>query len=262
MKLAIVIYATDAAMAIAAANQLKTLTSLDISVHPWSYWDDGLADEVYFSDIEPRPHTFDFPGLKTLSLTSLRVTDVTLACPRLRSLTLNCCSIDGRLSLQAPLEHLCCEGCSTLSIHEAFPVGNLLGLTCLQIHMPDCMSQDELYSILPRMSKLRALDIIFHKSGLPWPLPASLKAIRYYFAPLSIVRWESEDFQHILQACQLPELQSISLVNWYKSNELAALKQLTDEGGDKLSVDSEKMGKSFREPWNADMDEAFCRTFL
>ena len=264
MKLSIVIYATDATMAIAAANQLKTLTSLDISVHPRSYRDDGLADDIFFSDIEPQSHTFDFPELETLILTSLRVTDVTLACPRLCSLTLTRCNIHGQLSLQAPLEHLCCEGCTTLGIHEAFPVSNLLGLTCLQIHMPCCMSRDELYGILPCMSKLKALDILFRESGLPWPLPASLQAIRYYFAALSDVQWDSEDFEHILQACQLPELQSISLVNWhkFKSTEMAALKQLTEKGGDKLSVEAEMMGRNFMKPWNADMDEAFCRSFL
>lgn len=268
VELSIVIYASDTNVCIAAANQLKALNSLDICVHPRSYLpeDDGLPDQIYFSEIESRSYIIDLPGLKSLSLTSLDVIDVTLVCPSLRSLTLTRCDIRGRLSLQASLEHVCCEGCSTFGIHEGFPVSNLLGLTCLQIHMPCCMNRDELYSILPRMSKLRALDMLFRESGLPWPLPASLKAIRYYFAAFCGVqsRWESEDFQRISHACQLPELQSISLVNWhkFKPDELLALQQITEEGGGKLSVKYVMMGEDFSKPWNAYMDEPFCRSFL
>ncbi len=266
VELSIVIHATDATRCIAAVNQLKSLTSLDVSVHPRSYRGDELADEIFFSDIEPSSHVLDFPGLKSLSLTSLRVKDVTLVCPSLRSLTVTRCSINGRLSLQAPLEHLCCTGCTTLGIHEAFPVSNLLGLTCLQCDVSCWLSQDDLYSILPRMSKLRVLDLAFRKSGVPWHLPASVQTIEYYLTRSGERRsqWNSEDFRYILQACQLPELQSITLVNWYKfnSDNMAALKHITEEVGGKVSVKAEMMGEDFMKPWNADMDESFCRSFL
>ncbi|CAL5220000.1 g1942 [Coccomyxa viridis] len=113
VELSIVIHATDATRCIAAVNQLKSLTSLDVSVHPRSYRGDELADEIFFSDIEPSSH-------------------------------------------------------------------------------------------------------------------------------------------------------SITLVNWYKfnSDNMAALKHITEEVGGKVSVKAEMMGEDFMKPWNADMDESFCRSFL
>ena len=188
-------------------NQLTSLTSLKIGSCKWL-------------DERPRPYVFSVPSLKSLYVRCLSATDLTLACPELHILTLEECRIKGSLSLPASLKDFKIRGASTRHMQEAFPVSSLLGLISLHCSLPETMKPDLLYDILPSMSALRTLELCLNHGWLPVPwavgqlpplLPTSLLSVRYFVTSQSGLG--PVDLQRLADACQLPELQSMSLQN-------------------------------------------------
>ena len=206
-ELIVILDAAREALRLDLLSQLSNLTSLKIGSGKW------LGER-------PRPYVLSIFSLKSLYARCLSATELTLACPELRSPTLEECRIRGSLSLPASLEDFRLRGASTPHMQEAFPVSSLLGLTSLHCSLPDSMKPDLLYNILPSMSALRTLDLVLDHGWLPVPwilgqlpplLPASLLAVRYFVTSPNGLG--PVDLQRLSDACQLPELQSLSLHN-------------------------------------------------
>ncbi len=136
-------------------NQLIHLTNLDVH-------NTGKC----CADRASRSHVLELPELKRLYMYEGVLKDLTLNCPRLRSLLLNSCEVKGHIVLQASLENLSVKGCSF--DHEAFPRSSLLGLTRLRWQCPTRTKHRDnmLYGILPSMSRLRSLDLLIRDVGL------------------------------------------------------------------------------------------------
>ena len=188
----------------------------------------------------------DLPRLKSLYMKNFTTSDLTLNCPRLRSLTLERWTITGHLSLEAPLEHLACKGDIKLCVHEGFPRSNFLSLTSLRCHLWDARSElipDVINDILPSMLVLRTLDLVYRKGGLPLHLPASLQDISYYLERY----WSPNDLQRFSNTCRLPHLLSIKLVHWkkWKPDDQLALEEITAKGKGKVSVMMKSNGEAF-----------------
>ena len=177
-------------------NKLTDLTSLKVC---GSIWYDTTC-------------VLDLPRLKNLHISQLSTSKLTLKCPVLRSLTLQRCTITGPFSLDAPLEHLACEGNVNICVHEAFPPSNFLGLKSLRLHLWRERYQlipDQINGFLPYMSMLRTVDLVFNKGSLPLQLPASLQSLSYYLERY----WGPGDLERFADTCRLPHLQSINLVH-------------------------------------------------
>ena len=205
----------SAARWISVFNKLTNLTSLKVGGSPWSNANCVL----------------DLPRLKSLHISHFSTSELTLICPGLRSLILERCTIRGHLSLKAPLEHLACKGDIKLCVHEAFPCSNFLGLRSLRCHLWGARSQlnpDEINGILPEMSMLRTLDLVFNNGGLPPHLPASLQSLNYYLERY----WGPNDLERFADTCRLPHLLSINLIHWnkWKPDDQLALQEMSAEG--------------------------------
>ncbi len=188
----------------------------------------------------------DLPRLKSLHISHFDTSDLTLNCPGMCSLALERWTIRGHLSLEAPLEHLACKGDINIYVHEAFPRSNFLGLTSLRCHLWNARSQlipNVINGILPLMSMLQILDLVFRKGGLPLHLPASLHSISYYLER----HWRPNDLQRFADTCRLPHLHSIKLVHWkeWKPDDQLALQDITAQGKGKISVIMKKKGETF-----------------
>ena len=200
---------SDELVHMSVLTQLTKLTRLEIC----GVW------PMYHEELRESPsYELNLPALESLHMAK-RVTDLKLNCPRLRSLTLDYCLVFGTLSLQAPLEELSCRAFYGPGVHEGFPLSNLLGVTSLHYHCKNQsswfrqingMSLNGLYSILPKMSKLRILELIISDGGLPESLPASLLKIRYWLGDCSGLDWDKV-LKSFEDNCKLPELQCISL---------------------------------------------------
>ena len=212
-------------------NKLTNLTSLKFSLkNGASSWYGNCA--------------LDLPRLESLHICKLGMSDLTLRCPGLRSIMLERCSVKGRLSLEAPLEHLACKGDITLCVHEGFPRSNFVGLRSLRCHLWDARSQlipDEINGILPSMSMLRTLDLVFNRGGLPPHLPASLQSLSYYLERY----WGPNDLERFVDTCRLPHLQSINLIHWnkWRPDDQIVLQELTAEGKGKGKRKGKGKGK-------------------
>ncbi len=158
-------------------------------------------------------------------------------------LTMEDSRISGSLSLLASLEELCIRG--HLLMDGAFPVSSLLGLTSLLCDVRSSVTQELLYGALPTMTALRNLDLILLDGQLPALLPGSLRAIRYIL--MSGDKVSPRDLQHFAGACQLPEVQSVCLYNYFKwsPGDLQLLKNLDVKSSAKILVmDNWKDGSS------------------
>lgn len=231
-----------------ASKELTKLTCLKIHVKG-SYQHTAVGFAIPITS-----HALQLQGLKSLHLTCFKVIDLRLDCPGLRSLTLhfctfpdlmlNCfglrslilkyCDFQGNLSLQAPLEHTFCKGDVRFCRHEAFPRSNIYGLMQLKCHLWCMRTPNELLGVLHCMSRLRTLDLIIRKDDLPLWLPAGLQAITYITSETG--DWDPRCVQHFVSACQLPELQSLTLVDWKPclQNVLMLLKKVAEERGVKI----------------------------
>ena len=218
-------------------TQLTSLTFLKIRVNDGATRDTGV--EVAAS------YTLSLPGLTSLHLSSITTEDLVLLCPRLRSLTLDYPSVRGCLSLPASLEELSIRGFTAPPMHKTSMSG-LRGLTSLLCNVPGGMTQSFLFGILPSMSALRSLDLVLSDGQVPPRLPGTLRAIRYYLVdvtyPTPTVPLSSRELQHFAGACQLPELQSMSLCNRYiwTADEKQALNKIQAESSVTVSVEENR----------------------
>ena len=216
-------------------TQLKNLTSLKIQGY-------RCCVNRYYR-IQHYSYGMDLPGLRNLHMADFAACDMKLNCPNLRSLTLeHCWFFRGRLSLQAPLEELSWTGLSNLEVHEAFPLSNLLGLTYCQCQFIGADDQERFYAILPQMSMLKTLDFVLYSDALPPRLPASLQNIRYL-----TLNWDSRNLERIEDTCQLPALQSISLLNsgrWLP-NVLSSLKDVQQASKAKVILEDRRAYELF-----------------
>ncbi len=222
-------------------TQLTNLTSLKFNMI------EGMSD-VEWDAAAYEPATsfvLSLPRLKSLHMRQIQADNLTLLCPELRSLTIDGLRLKGDLSLPASLEDLSIDSSwhYTFKLHEAAAVIALRGLTSLLCHVPEGVKQAFLFGILPSMSALRNLDVALCTGQLPPRLPGSLRAIRYslvdaiYFrraGPLS-----PRELQHFAGACQLPELQSISMCNSSKwtPGVLQAIEKIQAESSVDVSVE-------------------------
>lgn len=196
--------------------QLENLTSL--KVH-----------RVWHHDAEePESFVIDHSGLRNLHMSHFKVKDLTLECPGLSSLIMDCCFVHGHLSLQAPLEELSCGPTFVPCVREGFAVSDFLGLTQLQCLLGEWDSLQMLYELLPMMSRLKALSLVLKSGSLPERLPPSLQVTRYFLTG----KWYFT--RHIAvktleDTCQLPKLQSITYVSsqGWSPWTLCFLKQIT-----------------------------------
>ena len=174
-------------------------------------------------------YVIEVPRLKRLYISDVNVTNLTINCPALHTLDMSCCKVWGRLLLQAPLENFSCRGYRLC--HVIFPLSSFFGLTRLRMDHPCTMeqdiqlgrppflphldtsgkSEDRFYGILPLLSNLRILDLIIDGSGLPPHLPTGLESIKYVLR--SGGTWSFGDCESLASACQLPELQSITVLS-------------------------------------------------
>ena len=147
-ELSLAITPPDEQRLMALLPQLKNLTSL--KVHRVLH-DNGEVPESF---------VIDHSGLRSLHMSSFKVKDLTLECPGLSSLTMDCCFVHGHLLLLAPLEDFSCGPTFVPCVREGFVVSNFLGLTRLRCLLGEWDSLQMLYELLPRMSRLKALSLV------------------------------------------------------------------------------------------------------
>ena len=196
-ELEMVVDAADEPLRMAVLTQLSKLTSLK------------LENTGYNCYNRPASYVLDLPGVTSLELGNLHGKVLTLTCPGLRRLDLFNCRIYDQISLQAPLEKFYCQGGSGFRVHEAFPLSNLLGLTSLQCDLSRNTRHSSCLIILPSLSGLLSLTIQTDDGLSPPFLPSSLSTIEYYVRSASVL--DPKQLVHIGKACQLPELQCITL---------------------------------------------------
>ena len=169
-------------------------------------------------------------------MTNFITKDLTLDCPRLRSLTLEHGCVHGRLSLQASLENYAFINETCLDVHEAFPLSNLLGLTRLHCQLPGKMSQETFFGILPTMSALKTLDLFSWDHRLPPRIPAGLQAFKYVLPLRHQPSLCQEELQHFADACQSPEVHNAHLLKYWKwkQDEISALERIKEESKAKV----------------------------
>ena len=187
-------------------SQLSNLTNLVINMGG-----DADQDRCDDGDEVADSHAVSLPRLKSLHMEHVITEDLSLQCPKLRSLQMEDCRIRGNLILPACLEEFSVD--RTPAMHDASAVRNLLALTSLAYYVAGDIEQDLLYGFLPLMPVLRNLDLKVRSGQLPPQLPVSLQVVKYSLCdstPLS-----SGELQHFAGACQLPALQSISLSTAY-----------------------------------------------
>ena len=196
-------------------SQLYNLTTLTIVEYGCPHSTRG-RDSSYLIKV---------PGLQTLDLFGVDLDDLTLECPKLGSLIIRDSWIRRRLMLKNPLANFSSTGGS--GRHAALATSILLGLTSLQWSLPYESKQETFYNVLPLMSRLRSLDLFIDRehpcsarrgdepNHLPTRLPNSLQTIRYVLK--ASARWCPRDAQSFAEACQLPELESISLISYMTS---------------------------------------------
>lgn len=189
----------------------------------------------------PDSHIYDshscvlnLPEIECLHIERLEMKDLVIGCPRLSKVTLQDCWIDECLLLPVSLEELFIR--RECVIHGAFPLSNLCGLTRLHCHLSlGCgLSADDLYGILPSMSRLQTLELDLFEWGLPRLLPGSLRAVRYTLW----AGWEPRDMQHVANTCQLPELQELMLLGRHKwaPHDLRSIKEIKERSKPKITM--------------------------
>ena len=199
-ELAIIMDAYDEHMWIPVLRQLSNLTSLKLGT--------PTLPRVQ------RSYVIDLPGLRHLHICHFKVQDLTLKCPGLRSLTVVNSSFRGKLSLEAPLEEVFYKGKEGLPVHEGFPLDNLLGVTRLHVTWSSFNSGwlDDIYGILPLMSRLKTLSIVSQPGILPPKLPDSLWTATLVLDYNFYASTEDLEVKHFADACELPQLKSLSLL--------------------------------------------------
>ena len=89
---------------------------------------------------------------------------------------------------------------------------------------------------------LKTLDFVLYSDALPPRLPASLQNIRYL-----TLNWDSRNLERIEDTCQLPALQSISLLNsgrWLP-NVLSSLKDVQQASKAKVILEDRRAYELF-----------------
>ena len=158
---------------------------------------------------EQAHYMFELPELKVLCIYNLWAAALHLHCPQLTSLRIDGCAI-GKLCLQASLEHLHNACSAPFSIHEGFPITNLIGLTYLSLDVAsDIHTEAVLFRGLPLMTRLRVLDLPMN-TRLPAKLPDSLQDLTLVF--YSDRAWDSLVIPLVQQ---LPGVESIRI--WFSS---------------------------------------------
>ncbi len=191
---------------------------------------------------KPISYALNLPELRSLHMTNLEVKDLTLDCPKLCSLVLEHCWIQGRPSLQASLENFAFNDKTCLDVHEAFPLSNVLGLTRLHCQLPGKVSQETFFSILPTMSALRTLDLVSWDHCLPPLVPASLQAFKFVL-PLRYRPLSQEELQHFADACQSPEVHSAHLLKYWKwaPDEISVLEKIKGQSKARVNLQDDLM---------------------
>ena len=177
-------------------NQLTSLTRLELGESgPISDW----ADEFHYA--------LKLPALKVLCVDCLKASNLQLQCPQLKTVHIES-FISARLHLQASLKHLHYAKGGEFSIHEGFPITNLIGLTCLSLRVTyDIDTGAALSQALPLMTRLRILNMVINMCSLPVTLPSSLRDVTLRFS--SSREWDSSVIP-LLQ--QLPYVESICII--------------------------------------------------
>ena len=121
----------------------------------------------------------------------------------------------GKLCLRAPLKDMQFYDSDIFSLHEGFPLSNLLGLTRLVLHTLDYReegTEETVFKGLPLMKCLQLLYLSITRDRLTGDhaLPASLREVRlfYWGETAATSRWDSS-LVPVLQ--QLPAVEVIKL---------------------------------------------------
>ena len=177
-------------------NQLTRLTRLAFGeIDPTGNWAEAF------------PYVFKLPVLRVLCVDCLGASNLQLQCPQLQTLRIERFSI-GKLHLRASLEHLHYAEGGDFSIHEGFPITNLLGLTYLSLDVSyDTVTEAALLQGLPLMTRLHVLNMRIKTCSLPAILPGSLRDITLSFSYDKA--WDSSVIP-LLQ--QLPGVESIRVI--------------------------------------------------
>ena len=157
---------------LAYLNQLTRLTRLAFGeADPTGNWAEAF------------PYVFKLPALQVLCVDCLGADDLHLQCPQLQSLRIERFSID-KVHLHASLEHLHYADGGDFSIHEGFPITNLIGLTYLSLDVTyDTVTEAALLQGLPLMTRLRVLDMRIKSCGLSAILPGITLSFGYETSP-------------------------------------------------------------------------------
>ena len=152
-------------------------------------------------------YALELPELKVLCIKSLGASNLQLQCPQLKILRIESFIIR-KLHLQASLERLHLAEGGDFSIHEGFPIANLIGLTYLSLHVSyDIVKEAALFQGLTLMTQLRILDMGINMCSLPATLPSSLQDVTLSFSYNRA--WDSSVIPLVQQ---LPEAQSIRIL--------------------------------------------------
>ena len=133
----------------------------------------------------------------------------------------------GKLCLRAPLKDMQFHDSDTFSLHEGFPLSNLLGLTRLVLSTSEYReegAEEALFKGLPLMTRLQLLDLSVTRDRLSGKhaLPASLREIRLFYWGMTAAtsRWDSSlvPILHQLPAVEVIKLQfGMPRISWNRA---------------------------------------------